>query len=777
MMVAAAPVFAAGPVDFGLAEVQRAVAARGLPAGSVRFKTEISVDAPETYRILPGVIAGGDLRGLMYGLLEAAEQIRETGRLASAKGAPGAAIRGVRRTLSANELEQEWSTSREYWRNYLSMLARNRFNRLTLELSYRGGGWRDVLRVVSETAADYGIDLALGVGPQGPPIEEVRQALTAQSSVRTLEAAADAPAEWYGELVASATRAGRRIAIDIPSPSAAVLGAAAKERAAVRISAPYWPGGLGRPYQPAETLPGRGYLNLLERTRSCDLYWDLGAPGVRRWLLWGDAEYVRRAAGTLGLGGAAGFEIDAPGWMDFDRHWLFYLLWGRLTYDPKTPEKVWMAEMKRRYGAGAPEVWSAYQAASGALDEIAAANLGWPLDWWEEARPGDWRTMASVAEAVKNRLRGAASAKQTPLETAEFLLERAAKIEAALEAARGKIPESHREWASAASDFAIVAQLARYHAHRHLAATHTAWFDETGDADALAAARREMAGALAASEKLAATGAGASLEQKLPEPGRDLKSIAGRERIFEQLGPFEFGFDFGPADRARVAPRFEAVDPGTKFTAARGYGWAAEGEREAGAEPAGAPLYGDWIRGRGPQRFRVRADDGAYQALLVGPKGAVAPQSVRARNGVLEIVFPAGEWTMSGVVVKGEGSGPAAARPWAKRLARPSVSHTPVKTAPPGQPLALSVRILPAAGVKAVRLHYRPANQLAQFKTIENAGAKGAFTIPAEDVSKRWDLLYYFEILSQDSGWFEPDPRAATPYYVVRVEEPAAAAQ
>ena len=777
MMAAAAPVFAAGPVDFGMAEVQRAVAARGLPAGSVRFKTEISVDAPETYRILPGVIAGGDLRGLMYGLLDAAEQIRETGRLTSAKGAPAAAIRGVRRALSTNELQQEWSASREYWRNYLSMLARNRFNRLTLEFPRGGDRWKDVLRIASEAAPDYGIDLALGVGPQGPPIEEVRQALLAHASVRTLAAAAEAPAEWYGDLAAAVARAGRRIAIDLPSPSAAALGASAKAHAAVRISTPYWPGGLGRPYQPAETLPGLGYLNLLERTRSYDLYWDLGAPGVRRWLLWGDAEFVRRAAGTLGLGGAAGFEIDAPGWMDFDRHWLFYLLWGRLTYDPKTPEKVWMAEMKRRYSSGAPEVWAAYQAASGALDEIAAANLGWPLDFWEEARPGDWRTMASVAEAVKNRLRGAASAKQTPLETAELLLERAGKIEAALEAARGKIPESHREWGSAASDFAMVAQLARYHAHRHLAATHTAWFDETGDADALAAARREMAGALAAAEKLAATGAGASLAQKLPEPGRDVQSITGRERILEQLGPFEFGFDFGPADRARVAPRFQAVDPATEFTVARGYGWAAEGDREAGAEPGGAPLYGDWIRGRGSQRFRVRAEDGAYQALLVGPKGPAEPKSLRARNGVLEIVFPAGEWTVSGLVAKREGSETAAARPWPKRAPRPSVLHTPVKTAPPGQPLALLVRILPAAGVKAVRLHYRPVNQLAKFKTIENAGAKGAFTIPAEDLSKRWDLLYYFEILSQDSGWFEPDPRAATPYYVVRVEEPAAAAQ
>ena len=73
--------------------------------------------------------------------------------------------------------------------------------------------------------------------------------------------------------------------------------------------------------------------------------------------------------------------------------------------------------------------------------------------------------------------------------------------------------------------------------------------------------------------------------------------------------------------------------------------------------------------------------------------------------------------------------------------------------------------------MKAVRLHYRPLNQLAKFKTLENAGAKGVFTIPAVDVSPRWDLMYYFEILNKENtGWFDPDPRVATPYYVVRIE-------
>ena len=37
----------------------------------------------------------------------------------------------------------------------------------------------------------------------------------------------------------------------------------------------------------------------------------------------------------------------------FERQWLFYKLWGRLLYDPATPDSVFQAEFTRRYGAKA----------------------------------------------------------------------------------------------------------------------------------------------------------------------------------------------------------------------------------------------------------------------------------------------------------------------------------------------------------------------------------------------------------------------------------------
>ncbi|HEY6922359.1 MAG TPA: hypothetical protein VI653_02740 [Steroidobacteraceae bacterium] len=48
----------------------------------------------------------------------------------------------------------------------------------------------------------------------------------------------------------------------------------------------------------------------------------------------------------------------------FQRQWLFYALWGRLLYDPKTPDSLFQAEFTRRYGPEASNLLKAYSLAS-----------------------------------------------------------------------------------------------------------------------------------------------------------------------------------------------------------------------------------------------------------------------------------------------------------------------------------------------------------------------------------------------------------------------------
>src|SRR5581483_1183619 len=83
----------AGPVEFARAELDRALADRGI---KLAYRSGVSQLAPEAFEIEPYRITGGDLRGLMYGLLEAADQIRARGYLVLTKASPATPIRGIR---------------------------------------------------------------------------------------------------------------------------------------------------------------------------------------------------------------------------------------------------------------------------------------------------------------------------------------------------------------------------------------------------------------------------------------------------------------------------------------------------------------------------------------------------------------------------------------------------------------------------------------------------------------------------------------------------------
>jgi hypothetical protein len=141
---------AAGPVDFGNAELNAALADRKL---KLHVDTELNLDPPETFSIAlykTGMIrvTGGDLRGLMYGLIEASEQIRANGKLKATSGKPATAVRGVRMTLRSYELTQPWFTSDAQWRTYFQTLARDS-GRLSIDPRRRDRGRRRVREAIS----------------------------------------------------------------------------------------------------------------------------------------------------------------------------------------------------------------------------------------------------------------------------------------------------------------------------------------------------------------------------------------------------------------------------------------------------------------------------------------------------------------------------------------------------------------------------------------------------------------------------------------------------
>ncbi len=222
LLLCGAAAYAAGPVDFGKAELDAALAERKL---KFHVDTELSLDPPETFSITlykTGMvrITGGDLRGLMYGLIEASEQIRATGRLKAASGKPATPVRGVRMALRSYDLTQPWFTADDRWRAYFQTLARARLNRLTVALPLADADI-ERLRTLSETAAEYGVEFVLGIRHlTGDPQElyaRLRGILDNCPLIRGVQIeAGDEPVQLYQEGVFKALHeSGRRVTLDL----------------------------------------------------------------------------------------------------------------------------------------------------------------------------------------------------------------------------------------------------------------------------------------------------------------------------------------------------------------------------------------------------------------------------------------------------------------------------------------------------------------------------------------------------------------------------------
>ncbi|HUZ18320.1 MAG TPA: hypothetical protein VMV68_08020, partial [Spirochaetia bacterium] len=110
------------------------------------------------------VIAGTDEKGLMYGLVEAADRVEAQG-LAGLDSFhdeveyPEHRIRGVYQFVMGH-LDRTWYDSEDFWRYYFARLARNRFNRFVLVLGFDTGYLSPPYPFFVETAKFPGVRAA-----------------------------------------------------------------------------------------------------------------------------------------------------------------------------------------------------------------------------------------------------------------------------------------------------------------------------------------------------------------------------------------------------------------------------------------------------------------------------------------------------------------------------------------------------------------------------------------------------------------------------------------
>ena len=105
----------------------------------------------------------------------------------------------------------------------------------------------------------------------------------------------------------------------------------------------------------------------------------------------------------------------------------------------------------------------------------------------------------------------------------------------------------------------------------------------------------------------------------------------------------------------------------------------------------------------------------------------------------------------------------------------PSLTHDPIRNAPPGEPLRITAFANSAAGIQEVRLRYRSVNQYQDYFTLDMlpTGVEHQYKaeIPGKHIPSDWDLMYFFEVVDkQGNGRIYPDAEKETPYVVVKLD-------
>ena len=174
------------------------------------------------------------------------------------------------------------------------------------------------------------------------------------------------------------------------------------------------------------------------------------------------------------------------------RHWMFYLLFGRLGYAPDASPEVWRRELRQRFGGAAASVEELYRTGGRILPLLTvvlqhSASLWtfWPerfagrsLEEDAQVEPSDPTRFYGIDEYAEDARADRLCGKWTPPHVAHHLRRLADRVRSLL-ADLGRVP-AEAELRHTLLDFTLLMHLAEYHACRMLAAAHLAFFRRCG---------------------------------------------------------------------------------------------------------------------------------------------------------------------------------------------------------------------------------------------------------------------------------------------------------
>lgn len=446
----------------------------------------------------------------------------------------------------------------------------------------------------------------------------------------------------------------------------------------LRASMKYWAEFLGAPYQPAKIEPGYSYGDLLVKPMPYRFMWQVWSLGSPRLLLWGDPQYVRRFVQSCRLGGAEGFEINpmlaqkgygnAPGvWRilkhredeyythEYERYWMFYLLMGRMAYDPDLAQDVWLDEMKARFGERAENLMKAYTLSSRVITFLIQYSLSdpnmytWPetdigglLEFYLETPTSDRCVLQTIPEHVRGLVEGTPSGKRTPHETAAQFAEYSEGILAALSGIEAA--DDEKELRSSLVDFKVLAYLSRYHALKTEAGIRVEGYFQTGDGSLLREAQDLLRQGTMVWEAIISLTEDVYYDRMVTGPSdagcwkakrslvyEDELRLAELIALHERYGLVHRGFDFGRLvsmkgfenrafelfERFSVERGFEGVGETCVYSPEKGFGFVSGSVQGVGmGKPRLTDRTCDWIYRRDALYEVDMSDMRAYRSPL-----------------------------------------------------------------------------------------------------------------------------------------------------------------
>ena len=593
---------------------------------------------------------------------------------------------------------------------------------------------------------------------------------------------------WH-DIFAMLSQSHPRMKVDLRAkelPDAIIADALAQGLQA-RVSTKYWMEQMGLPFHPThinqqdQKNRRHGYADMLRYPQTYRIHWQLWYGGTARLLLWADPEYVRRFAASVRLYDGNSFEVNEPlatkmladphdvpprdimnpryRYYDyeFERYWHFYELWGRLAYDPETPDRLWESEFRQRLGGESGiEAMQALHISSRVLPRIVAASYlyrnfpttrGWAemqpqgdLMQYAGMEPSDTEQFQSVRQRASAILRGTDSAARRPEATSRWFAATADAIDAHVAAARAAAgPNPSKELVSTLTDASILAGLARFHSHRLVAGVQYCLFKETGDLFSLDDAIANERKAVAAWEAIVAA-AGDVYREDL---AFGVERVGFPRHWKDELGKLRAGLRSLEDQRRGAKPPqsgiahvpIRTVEPGRPVMI-----------RATAPGAASAQLV---MEGRAPVTLK-QSSPGMFEAEI--PVTTSFTYSIEASTGARTepVKF----------LVTGDHDAP-------------KVQLLPVGPARPGADLEIAVKAEDPAGIRAVRLRYRHLTQYEDYETkpmLPDAAGIFRARIPGAFITAERDLMYFIEAVDQaGNGCIAPDLETETPYRIVAV--------